>query len=52
MYLSNLVQLCLVNPQPQSRFGSSAHVLRKAFDLWPYLFLAVSILGLAYHLWT
>ena len=52
VYLFNLVQLRLVNPEPQSRFGSSAHLLRKAFDLWPYLFLAVSILGFAYRLWT
>ena len=41
----------IVNPEPRSRFGSSAHLLRQVFDLWPYIFLAISILGSAYHLW-
>jgi len=30
------------------RIPSSVSRLRRAFELWPYLFIAVSITGLAY----
>jgi hypothetical protein len=34
------------------RITPRVHVLRRAIDGWPYLFIAVSIVGLAYILMT
>jgi len=33
---------------PQERTNSEISVLRRAFDWWPYVFIVVSVTGLAY----
>jgi hypothetical protein len=34
--------------KPMAQIPSLASGLRRALDLWPYLFIAVSVAGLAY----
>jgi hypothetical protein len=36
------------SPMPQVRNNQSMSAFRRAIELWPYLFIAVSVTGLAY----
>lgn len=33
---------------PHPQLARATHRLRQAFDFWPYLFVGISIVGLAY----
>jgi hypothetical protein len=36
---------------PNSSLNHRKHLLHRAFDFWPYLFLGISVIGLAYLFW-
>jgi hypothetical protein len=36
---------------PNSSLSLRKHLLRRAFDFWPYLFIGISVIGLAYLIW-
>jgi hypothetical protein len=45
------VRVAAVGTLPNSSLNHRKHLLDRAFDFWPYLFIGISVVGLAYLFW-
>jgi len=50
-YTSAPIQVAAVGTLPNSSLSLRKHLLHRALDFWPYLLIAISIIGLAYRFW-